>query len=233
MRQTNTLIHLTLAILFIVLTNACERSKDKLLGQYLSYTANVDKGSIFVYRDSITGLIDTFLVSENKGIENLIANTSSQESDPYIIQTMTYTMISKPSITDSFNWDIRITASASAHSTFASISYTQSNPILTYVDHFARIYSEPFVTTEKSISYKDVQLAKGQFPSYDLHGKTYATVFENFHYIHYDSILNKANSETLTFFSMDSGLIKFSIRTDNLYSVKELIYSNIKRKYPL
>lgn len=234
--------HSLLFCVFIFLFS-CTKTKNRTLTRYTKYAVNIDSGSVFVYRDSITGMLDTFNVTSNSGVKVNYFNTSSLEEDPYFVETMDYSMSSLKLGMDEIRWDINIKAFAPS-SIYGTFLLFDSLLHYTYRDHRARIYSEPFTSDSNNLNTGqekrfETQLNDGQYPRYTLHGKEYLTVFENVHTYQNTFSLFGTNKDTTiyyqtrTLFSLDSGLIKFSIRSEKEYRVKELIYSDIKRKYPL
>jgi hypothetical protein len=230
-----------LVLFSIVFILSCTKNKNRSLSKYMKYAVNVDTGSVFVYRDSISGIMDTFKVTSNSGLMYYWKNQNSNEVDAYSVEYMNYEMSSTKWHPDTTKWVITFNAGSYG---FASIYIRlfEEFPLYTYTDYNARFYSEPFITDTNTINTLtdrkvELQLSEAQYPVYTMHGKEYLTVFDNIHsYTHIVKSPNNTFDTTLTYqtrtlFSLDSGLVKFTIRQGIEYRVKELIYSSIKRKY--
>lgn len=219
---------------------SCTKSKDRKLTSYTKYALNVDTGSIFVYRDSMSSDLDTYKVYSNSGLITTYYNTDQGYADPYFIESIDYGMARINVKSDSTKWDIKLRGYAPSR-VYAYIYYYDSISNLMYSDSRARLYAEPFIFDTASnsgqYSWSESQRNEAQYPSFTLQNKQYLTVFQNVHL--YQSMIKMGTSnidsvifyQTKTLFSLDSGLIKFTLKNEKEYIVKELIYSNIKRKY--
>lgn len=230
-----------LVLFSIVFIISCTKNKNRSLSRYMKYAVNVDTGSVFVYRDSISGIMDTFKVTSNSGLMYYWKNQNSQEVDAYSVEYMNYEMSSTKWLPDTTKWTISFHVGSYGFAS-AFIRLFEEFPLYIYTDYNARFYSEPFITDKNTINTLtdrkvELQLSEAQYPVYTMHGKEYLTVFDNIHsYTHIVKSPNNTFDTTLTYqtrtlFSLDSGLVKFTIRQGIEYRVKELIYSSIKRKY--
>jgi hypothetical protein len=179
----------------------------------------IDTGSVFVYQDSITNEIDTLIVTRND--LQTYNPINSKEEDGYTIDIRKIRLESKNKFLDSSNFDIVYDAWARRNT--ISIAIPITTPDTTFVNSGMRVFEDNFITRE--FVNGAVNYALNVHDNMSLKGNSYNTVYEN--------LLKFSDTVNLdfchTFFSPEPGLIKFRFQKGNYFTVKELIYSSIKK----
>ncbi len=179
----------------------------------------IDTGSVFVYQDSITNEIDTLVVTKND--LQTYDPVNSQEEDHYIIDIRNIRLESKNKLLDSNYFDI--VYDAWAKNNIISIDIAITTPDSTFVNWGMRVFEDNFITRE-FVNYA-VNYAVRIHDNMSLKGNSYNTVYENL--LKFSDTLNHDFCQT--YFSPEPGLIKFRFQKGNYFTVKELIYSKIKK----
>ncbi len=179
----------------------------------------IDTGSVFVYQDSITNEIDTLVVTKND--LHVYDPVHSEEEDHYTIDIRDISFESKNKLVDSSYFDFNYDAWATGNRISTSIGIT--TPDSSLGKWGMRIFEDEFVTRE--FITKEVNNAIKVHENMNLKGNTYNTVYENL--FRFPDTLNHDFCQS--YFSPESGLIKFRLQKGNYFTVKELIYSKIKR----
>ncbi|MBL7766560.1 MAG: hypothetical protein JNJ58_10725 [Chitinophagaceae bacterium] len=198
------------------------------MSDYLKYTTGGLKGSIYVFQDSITQKIDTLKVTNNRmdKIRKFIGpfgNTESME-----VRFMRLTGSEKVGTNPAFF--IEYMASAKLNRVSAWIMLYKKDSVLNFD---SRLFTNDFID-ESSIQqpYKPLIVTEHTFwgfcDSINVKGKTYFQVYENLTKV--SNIDSATESTCHTYFSIDYGLLKFSLKDSKQSITKELIYTEIKRE---
>ena len=221
--------NLCCATIFMLLS--CHKS-DRIinLSSGLKYTIGIDKGSILVFRDSITLELDTMRVATYQN--EFIPNSDNTEK----IETAKYALESVKHISVNPQFRIHVSANAKTNRISAWLVDHVDSPNVDFTA--VRLYSEPFVfeTRELTLNFNDnvipfktvTNIPLQKLDSMIVNGIIHTNLYENL-VVSKLSNTNKIDS-LLTIFSMDGSLIKFRVVTDNFSFTKELVYQNLIRK---
>ncbi len=204
---------------------SCKRkTRDYYLEDSLKYTSGIDTGSIFIYQDSITNKFDTMVVTQSK--LGTYYDTQDQ-MEPFYFQRKEFNLQNTNQLYDSSIIVIYFTADAMSKSFSTSFYFKSQNN--SSANTKSRVYSEPFAYYSSELGNELIEENKpvNMFNSIVIKGNVFTAIFENVYSFH--KIDSSATDFCHTYYSLESGLIKFTIKTVNDTIVKELVFANIKR----
>lgn len=181
-------------------------------------TTWIGLGSQFVYRDSLTGEIDSLEVSTN---EFRRFDPYPDDSNQTTIEIAWLDLLNKNKPFDQSYFELSFNAWSPGNTLNVMADINIPGLKMRYG---VRAFEDEFVT--RAAAPKAVNQATDVHEFLTLNGVAYGTVYENI-FMYTDT----ANHDFFqSWFSPASGLIKFRLREGNNFIVKELVYSEIIRK---
>ena len=211
--------NLLLAAIFLVGITLCACNRDSItkvpVNADLKTAFNYKPGTYWIYRDSISGIIDSFFVRSNEDIYTNTTNGSSKSIEDIVMNISEYTNIPTLSKIDTQSWIFDF------ETTMFNI-YFYDNKIYDNQVQFFPLINYPFQTSLSSYplisNYYEVE--KGTviniFDAFTLNGQSFNNVAEISHSANINASQNSSlNSpysyNDLFFISSDVGIIKMSL----------------------
>lgn len=208
MKQLNLLIFL-LVLYGIVFFVSCSKEKEK--GTHLNkLDAGLEQnflyktGSYWIYRDSVTGVVDSFVVTASNKSETTDTTCANCDKEIASLTIKPY----RDNVMDSMSMYIQMQKQAL---TYRCVTYQSI-----FVGGFPGQVTYPFVTTH---------------PSYSLNGTAYANVREAFVNSYLQANDTVTYFSRPYYVNEEVGLIKFTVpyRADTSFFVWELVRANVIR----
>ena len=196
-------------ILVIVLFASCKKEpkyyyfKDQRIRDAL----NIKQGSYFIYKDSVNGELDTAIITRYSNYFVTKHDNGDNQFEYIAIGQENY-------MTDKYSFG----------ATALPVAYDHINASIGFDSPQVEMLELPFVKGKTYIPYNGVVVIYvNYYPSFTLNNNFYEDVYE------VTTSYTKEQFHFHSYFSLKSGLIKYTIQKENSYGSYELIDSKIIR----
>lgn len=217
-------IYLLLSSIFYCFLLSCEKGGPSYFyinNNEVKQSCSFKKGSYFIYKDSVTGSIDSFWIYDSY-VNLLDINSTTHTGDALFIEQAGYLLMNNDSIKGKVHTGACYKNGSGCNENVIyaeiGINYPYSNSIESYGNNF--------YLGQKNQEKNGYSIYQHYYDSILLNGNFHYKVYQVFHKGVY-ALTPMDSIAYTTFYSLSEGVVKYSIKSDTSYHSWELVNNHI------